>query len=72
MSSDTRELVEICEKLPQDKRAEVTDFARFLLARHGDAQWERIIDDPQQRPKLDQFLRESLAEGSEPLDPEKM
>ena len=33
MSTDTRELIEICEQLPADKRAEVADFARFLLAR---------------------------------------
>jgi hypothetical protein len=37
MSSDTRELIEICEQLPADKRTEVADFARFLLARSRDA-----------------------------------
>jgi hypothetical protein len=36
MSSDTRELIEICDQLPQAKRVEVTDFARFLLAQQGD------------------------------------
>ena len=41
---------------------------RFLLAREGDVQWERNIDNPKPRPKLDQFFRESLAEGSEPLE----
>jgi hypothetical protein len=33
MSTETRELIEICEQLPADKRVQVADFARFLLAR---------------------------------------
>lgn len=37
MSTDTRELIEICEQLPEAQRAEVTDFARFLLAKNQDA-----------------------------------
>ena len=37
MSSETQELIQICEKLPQDQCAEVADFARFLLARNTDA-----------------------------------
>jgi hypothetical protein len=36
MSSQTRELIEICEQLPEAERAEVADFARFLLARNRD------------------------------------
>jgi hypothetical protein len=37
MSIETRELIEICERLPQAQRNEVADFARFLLARNQDA-----------------------------------
>jgi hypothetical protein len=33
MSTDTQELLRICEQLPEAKRAEVVDFARFLLKR---------------------------------------
>lgn len=33
MNVMTRELLSICEQLPEAKRVEVTDFARFLLAR---------------------------------------
>jgi hypothetical protein len=29
----TRELMEICERLPDADRAEVADFARFLLSK---------------------------------------
>jgi len=33
MSTETMEIVTLCEALPAAKRAEVTDFARFLLER---------------------------------------
>lgn len=33
MSVETQELVSICEQLPEAERIEVTDFARFLLAK---------------------------------------
>ena len=72
MSGDTRDLIEICEQLPRSKRVEVADFARFLLAQQGDERWERIIDDPKPCPKLDEFLKQSKAEGSEPMDPERL
>ena len=36
MSIETEELIRICDALPQGKRTEVTDFARFLLARESD------------------------------------
>jgi hypothetical protein len=37
MSSETQELLNICEQLPKAQRAEVADFARFLLAKNEDA-----------------------------------
>ena len=37
MSSETRDLIEICEQLPQSKRIEVADFARSLLAQNGES-----------------------------------
>ena len=46
MSTETEELVRICDALPQEKSNEVTDFARFLLARQSDEAWERTLDDP--------------------------
>lgn len=72
MSTDTQEIIRICEQLPEQQRAEVADFARFLLARQEDEAWERTLADPNPRPGLDAFVRKSLAEGSEPLDAEKM
>ena len=44
MSTTTREIVRLCEALPENQQAEVVDFARFLLTRqeHPDDQaWER-------------------------------
>lgn len=73
MSTGTRELIRICEALPEDKRAEVADFARFLLDRQSDERWERIIAEGKPRPKLDAFLEASRAEGGEkPLDLDRM
>jgi hypothetical protein len=72
MSTGTQEIVRLCEALPEEKRAEVADFARFLLSRaehSDDAEWERRLIDPRPLPKLAAFLRESAAEGNEePLD----
>lgn len=72
MSTATREIIHLCEALPDHKRAEVADFARFLLNRGehpDDAAWETRLDDPKPRTKLTEFLREGLAQGGdEPLD----
>jgi len=72
MSSTTSELIQVCEALPPDKQAEVTDFARYLLARQTDEAWEQRLAHPQPRPRLDSFLRASAAEGDEPLDPSRL
>jgi hypothetical protein len=59
MSIETQEIVRICEALPEAKREEVADFARFLLARQDDEKWERTVADERPRPRLEAFLRES-------------
>jgi hypothetical protein len=68
MSTSTQELIRICDQLPDAKRAEVADFARFLLAREGDEQWEQQLATAKPRPKLEAFLRESAADPAIPLD----
>lgn len=72
MSTATQEIIRLCESLPAEKRAEVADFARFLLSRSehpDDAAWEARLADPKPRTKLSAFLREGLTEGGdEPLD----
>ncbi len=72
MSVETQELLKICEQLPEAKQMEVADFARFLLAREGDQRWEQIIADEKPRPKLEAFLKDSAAEGSAVLDPDRL
>lgn len=72
MSSITREIVQVCEALPPDKRNKVADFARFLLARVDDGAWEQRLAYPKSRPRLDVFLRDSAAEGDEPLDANRL
>ena len=72
MSTDTKELIRICEQLPEEKRVEVADFARFLLAQQGDERWEQIIASPERRPKLDAFLNESAKETAQPLDLDRL
>jgi len=67
-----RNLLNICEQLPEAKRVEVADFARFLLAREGNERWEQIIAETKPRPKLEAFLKESAGEGSEPLDLDRL
>jgi hypothetical protein len=62
------EIAELCDALPPDKREEVADFARFLLARQEDERWEAILAAGKPRPRLDAFLRESAAEADEALD----
>ena len=72
MSTETQELIRLCDALPENKRAEVADFARFLLARQDDERWEQLIASGQQRPKLDAFLKQSATEGSTPLDVDRL
>ncbi len=72
MSSATAEIVRLLEALPEEKRMEVMDFARFLLHRGehpDDLAWEKRLADPSRRPKLEAFLQQSAAEGDDaPLD----
>ena len=72
MSIGTQEIIRLCEALPEQKRDEVADFARFLLARESDEAWDRIIEDPRPRPKLDAFIENAIAEGSEPFDLDRL
>lgn len=59
--------------LPEDKQCSVMDYVMFMKQRveDGDAAWERVVDDPRPRPRLQAFMKAALAEGSEPLDVSK-
>jgi hypothetical protein len=68
VSAETAELVQICEALSAEKRRALAEFARFLLSRGEDEAWDRLLDDPRKRPRLEAFIRESAADEDEPLD----
>jgi hypothetical protein len=72
MSSDTKEIVDICESLSSDKRSAVAEFARFLLSRADDERWEQLLSEPKRRPKLETFIRESAEEPDEPMDTNRL
>ena len=62
MKSAVAEITRISHLLPPRKKAQLLDFARALQSgrghsplakpKHGDDEWERIINDPKPRPKL--------------------
>ena len=70
-------IAEEAAALPPEKQSAVLDFVLFVKQRaehseevesEGDAAWERIINDPRPRPKLEAFIEQAAAEGSEPMD----
>ena len=74
-------IAEEAAALPPEKQSAVLEFVLFVKQRaghsaevesEGDAAWERIINDPRPRPKLEAFFRAAEAEGSEPLDLNRM
>jgi hypothetical protein len=68
MSSETKEILDICESLSAEKRTAVPEFARFLLSNADDERWEQLIADPTRRPKLEAYVCESASEGDKPMN----
>jgi hypothetical protein len=65
------EIIKELPKLSDAERLAVLDKLREL-SQLDDAHWEKLINDPQPRPKLDAFMRESAAEGESHLDPSRL
>jgi hypothetical protein len=65
---------EIIKELPNLTEAERRAVLNKLreLAQVDDDRWEQIINDPKPRPKLEAFIEEAVAKGSEPLDLDRM
>ena len=60
---------EIIKELPKLSEAERrVVFDKLCELAQGDQRWEQIIDDERPRPKLDAFVEKARAEGSGPLD----
>jgi hypothetical protein len=64
---------EIIKELPKLSEAERRAvFDKLCELAEGDQRWEEIIDDERPRPKLDAFIERARAEGSDPLDLDKL
>ena len=64
---------EIIKELPKLSEAERRAvFNKLCELAEGDRRWEEIIDDERPRPTLDAFVEKARAEGSEPLDLNKL
>src|SRR5437899_4327928 len=65
---------EIINELPKLTEAERQAIVEKLreLAQVDDDRWEQIINEPMPRPKLKAFIEQAKAEGSEPLDLNRM
>ncbi len=72
-------IAEEAAALPPEKQSTVLDFVLFVkqqgrspAAQDGDAAWERIINDPRPRPKLEAYLKSIENEPTEPLDLDRL
>ena len=65
------EIINELPRLSAAERAAVLDKLREL-AQVDEDRWEEIINEPTPRPKLQAFIEEATAEGSQPLDLNRM
>jgi hypothetical protein len=65
------EIIKALPKLTETERRAILDKLREL-ARVDEDRWEEIINEPMPRPKLKAFIEQATAEGSEPLDLNRM
>ena len=61
-----------CASLPLEKQRAVLDYILFVKQQSeetdGDAAWERFIEDPRPRPKLEAYLKSIAGEEPELMD----
>ena len=65
------EIINELPKLTEEERQAILDKLREL-AQVDDDRWEQIINEPMPRPKLKAFIEQATAQGSEPLDLNRM
>ena len=63
------EIIDAVKRLDAQQKGEFLDK---LAEVNFDDAWDRLLDNPEPRPRLDVFLRESAAEPDEPLDPNRL
>ena len=71
MAVSASEIIKELPKLGDAERRAVLDKLREL-AQLDDERWEKLLNDPKPRPKLEAFVRESATEGESPLDPSRL
>lgn len=64
------EIIKEPPKLTDQERHAV--FDRLCELAQGDHHWEQIINDPRPHSKLEAFVEKAMAEGSEPLDLDRL
>ncbi len=64
------EIIKELPKLSEDEQRAV--FDKLCALAQGDRRWEEIINDERPLPKLETFIEKARAEGSEPLDLDKL
>jgi hypothetical protein len=76
MTKLAQEAARLVEMLPEDKAQALLDYARYLVERADEEEWERKFSDAKYRPKLtalmEQVEREIAAGRTESLDPERL
>jgi hypothetical protein len=76
MTKLAQEAAQLIDMLPDDKAQALLDYARYLVERAEEEEWERKFSDTRYRPKLmalmEQVEREIAAGRTEPLDPDRL
>lgn len=65
MTKLAQEAAQLVEMLPEDKAQALLDYARYLVEKADDEEWERKFSDPKYRPRrtalMEQVEREIAA-----------
>jgi len=69
-SVSASEIIKELPKLTDQERHAV--FDKLCELAQGDQHWEQIINDQRARSKLEAFIEKARAEGSEPLDLDRL
>jgi hypothetical protein len=76
MTKLAQEAARLVEMLPEDKAQALLEYARYLVDKADDEEWDRKFSDPQYRPKLsalmEQVEREIAAGRTEPLNLDRL
>ena len=76
MTKLAEEAARLVEMLPEDKAQALLEYARYLVEKADEEEWQRKFSDPRYRPKLtglmEEVEREIAAGQTEPLDPQRL